>query len=131
MEGEESTVSLTLEQRARAFAIAAHGAIGQKRRYTGEHYSVHPIAVAEIVRSVPHTGVMIAAALLHDAVEDTPATLDEIEALFGPEAAILVDWLTDREEGGNRKERKANSCARWEAAAKTTKLADAPRAIQR
>jgi (p)ppGpp synthase/HD superfamily hydrolase len=103
---KSATVKLELD--AKLFAAAAHGAIGQKRKYTGEDYIVHPIAVAEIVRSVPHTEVMIAAALLHDVVEDTPVTLEE---RFGCEVRELVDWLTDKPEKGNRKERKAKSCA--------------------
>jgi hypothetical protein len=50
-----------LETRALAFARRAHESIGQKRKYSGEPYMVHPVAVAEIVRSVPHTREMIAA----------------------------------------------------------------------
>src|SRR5688572_2066454 len=97
-----------LESRARGFAERAHAAIGQRRKYTGEPYIVHPIAVAELVRSVPHTPEMIAAALLHDVVEDTPVTLAQIEAEFGPVVADLVDWLTDvsRPADGKRQVRK-------------------------
>lgn len=118
-----------LEDRARRFAEAAHGAIGQRRRYTNEPYVVHPIAVAEIVRGVPHTGEMIAAALLHDVVEDTPVTLEEVEAEFGVAVASLVEQLTDvsRPGDGNRARRKAIDRAHAGAgtpAAKTIKLAD-------
>lgn len=111
------------------FARTAHGGIGQKRKYTDEPYIVHPVAVAELVRSVPHTQAMLAAALLHDVVEDTPATLAEIEAAFGPEIGDLVDWLTDvsRPEDGNRATRKHLDLlhtAKAPPAAKTIKLAD-------
>ena len=109
------------------FATAAHG--DQKRKYTGEPYIVHPIAVAEIVETVPHTEAMIAAALLHDVVEDTHVTLDQIEDRFGSEVAELVGWLTDisKVEDGNRRTRKALDRAHSAAApaeAQTIKLAD-------
>ncbi len=62
----------------------------------------------ELVRSVPHTEEMLAAAWLHDTVEDTPTTLGDIESHFGPKVAELVRMLTNvsRAEDGNRFERK-------------------------
>ena len=109
------------------FATKAHG--NQKRKYTGEPYIVHPIAVSEIVQTVPHTDEMVAAALLHDVVEDTPVTIQEIETKFGSKVADLVGWLTDisRPEDGNRKTRKAldrDHSASAPAEAQTIKLAD-------
>ena len=109
------------------FATMAHG--DQKRKYTGEPYIVHPIAVSEIVKTVPHTDEMIAAALLHDVVEDTPVTIQEIETKFGSKVAELVGWLTDtsRPEDGNRKTRKSIDrlhSADAPAEAQTIKLAD-------
>jgi (p)ppGpp synthase/HD superfamily hydrolase len=109
------------------FATAAHG--DQKRKYTNDPYIVHPIAVAEIVKTVPHTDEMIAAALLHDVVEDTPITIDDIKNKFGDKVADLVGWLTDisRPEDGNRKTRKAidrDHSARAPAEAQTIKVAD-------
>lgn len=59
----------------------------QKRKYTGEPYYVHPIEVMTIVKSVDHNESMLIAALLHDTVEDTDATLGEISLLFGQEVA--------------------------------------------
>tara|TARA_X000000950_G_C13628912_1_gene542609 strand:- start:214 stop:708 length:495 start_codon:yes stop_codon:yes gene_type:complete len=109
------------------FATKAHG--DQKRKYTGDPYIVHPIAVAEIVKTVPHTDAMIAAALLHDVVEDTPVTIEQIKDKFGSEVAELVGWLTDisRPENGNRKTRKSldrDHSANAPAEAQTIKLAD-------
>ena len=66
---------MILEKRAKDFATRHHASIGHKRKYTGEDYIVHPTAVVELVRGVPHTAAMICAAWLHDTVEDTNATL--------------------------------------------------------
>lgn len=120
---------LSLELRALEFATAAHASIDQRRKYTGDPYIVHPIAVAKIVRGVQHTPEMIAAAYLHDVVEDTPVSIDEIRAEFGIDVAMLVGWLTDvsTPSHGNRARRKAIDLAHTSAApamAKTIKLAD-------
>ncbi len=119
----------SLEQRALAFARKAHESIGQVRKYTNEPYINHPIAVADIVRSVPHTEDMIAAALLHDVVEDTNFTLDEVRLEFGDEVAVLVEMLTDVScpQDGNRAKRKMLDLMHTALAspeAKTIKLAD-------
>jgi (p)ppGpp synthase/HD superfamily hydrolase len=111
------------------FARDAHAAAGQLRKYTREPYIVHPLAVANLVRSVPHTDAMLAAALLHAVVEDTPVRIEEIEARFGAEIGELVDWLTDvsRPEDGNRAVRKHLDLlhtAKATPEAKTIKLAD-------
>ncbi|MBZ7922032.1 HD domain-containing protein [Ensifer adhaerens] len=116
-----------LERRALEFATRAHG--DQKRKYDGRPYIVHPIAVADIVRTIPHTTEMIAAALLHDTVEDTDATLLDISEAFGPKVATLVAWLTDIATPfhGNRQMRKEldrQHLALAPVAAKTIKLAD-------
>lgn len=114
---------------ARDFAAHYHGIIDQRRKYTNEPYIVHPATVALIVKSVPHTGEMVAAAWLHDVVEDTPATTEEVRGMFGNEIASLVEMLTDvsRPEDGNRVKRKAIDRAHTAKAspeAKTIKLAD-------
>jgi (p)ppGpp synthase/HD superfamily hydrolase len=116
-------------ERARVFATAAHGAVAQLRKYTNEPYIVHPAEVASIVRSVPHTDAMLAAAWLHDVVEDTGVTLETVRTEFGDEVAELVGWLTDvsRPDHGNRAARKAVDrahSAAAPAAAQTVKLAD-------
>lgn len=118
-----------MEAAARAFATTHHAAIGQVRKYTGEPYIHHPRAVVELVRSVSHTEVMLAAAWLHDTVEDTMATLGAIHAAFGSDVARMVEMLTDISipEHGNRAQRKAIDRAHTALAspdAKTVKLAD-------
>jgi (p)ppGpp synthase/HD superfamily hydrolase len=120
---------MTLEERAKAFAKAAHESIDQRRKYTNEPYINHPEAVAELVKTVSHTPEMIAAAWLHDVVEDTPIELSEIEDEFGVQVAELVEMLTDvsRKEDVNRKVRKAmdrEHTALASPQAKTIKLAD-------
>lgn len=112
---------------ANRFAAIAHQ--WQVRKYTGEPYITHPAAVVALVRSIPHTPEMIAAAWLHDVVEDTDATLDDVRAEFGDAVADLVEMLTDvsRPEDGNRTARKALDRAHIAKAvpqAKTIKLAD-------
>src|SRR3546814_17882649 len=69
IDGMSSTQS-PLVSKALAYAAAAHGSIDHVRKYTGEPYIQHPIEVMEIVSSVPHTEYMLAAALLHDTIED-------------------------------------------------------------
>ena len=120
---------MTLVERARVFATAAHAAVGQLRKYTFEPYIVHPREVAGIVESVGGTPEMIAAAWLHDTVEDTGVTIETIREEFGSEVSELVGWLTDvsRPEQGNRAVRKAIDRAHTAAApgaAQTIKLAD-------
>lgn len=118
-----------MEERAKRFAAAAHAGIDHRRKYTGEPYIAHPAAVVELVRGVPHTEAMLAAAWLHDTVEDTPVTIVDIEHEFGAEVADLVESLTDvsRPQDGNRRVRKAidrEHTAQASAEAKTIKLAD-------
>ena len=73
-------------------AVDAHN--GQRRK-SGEPYIFHPISVAKIVaREIGLDATSIAAALLHDVVEDTSTTLDDIEQLFGITVARIVDGLT-------------------------------------
>ena len=92
--------------KALEFAAEAHE--GQKRKYTGEPYINHPIAVCELVKTVDHNEYMLAAALLHDTVEDTATTIDDIKREFGDIVYIFVNWLTDvsKPEDGNRATRK-------------------------
>ncbi len=74
------------------FARQAHNGI---RRHSGEPYIMHPIAVAQIIASEIGLGsTSICAALLHDVVEDTDYTVDDIKNVFGPKIAQIVDGLT-------------------------------------
>ena len=74
-------------------AVAADVHRGQVRA-TGDPYIVHPIAVAEILAGYGMDGSTIAAALLHDTVEDTELTLDDAKERFGAEVALLIDGVT-------------------------------------
>lgn len=118
---------MSLERRAKIFAKRAHE--GQKRKYTGEPYINHPANVVNLVKSVKHTEEMLAAAWLHDTVEDTDVTIMDILDNFGPEVAMLVKFLTDasKPEDGNRSVRKEidrKHIAQAPPEAKTIKLAD-------
>lgn len=99
---------LTIVDKARYFATAAHAAVGQKRKYSDDDYIVHPIRVANLVKQYGGTDAMIAAAYLHDVVEDTDVTMDTITSLFGSVVASLVKDLTDvsKPSDGNREARK-------------------------
>ncbi|GBQ53553.1 HD domain-containing protein [Komagataeibacter sucrofermentans] len=118
-----------LISRTDAFAAAAHASIDQRRKYTGDPYIVHPRRVAQTVKEVGARDEVIAAALLHDVVEDTPVTLDEIRAAFGEDVAALVEMVTDvsRPKDGYRKVRKAmdrDHLTEASAEGQTIKLAD-------
>ncbi|WP_455204100.1 HD domain-containing protein [Kaarinaea lacus] len=118
-----------LIERARDYATRAHQRIDQRRKYSNQPYDVHLQAVAKTVASVCEDAEMIAAAWLHDVVEDTPATLEDVELAFGSSIAQLVQELTDisRPSDGNRAERKAIDRSHMAVAssrAKTVKLAD-------
>lgn len=121
--------NLTLVERAREFSIEAHTRIDHRRKYSHQPYSDHLASVARIVGSVTDNEETIAAAWLHDVVEDTPATLYDIETAFGKEVAVLVENLTDvsKPGDGNRATRKAidqQHIALGSSRAKTVKLAD-------
>jgi (p)ppGpp synthase/HD superfamily hydrolase len=143
----------TIDQLAAKFAQAAHEAINQRRKYSGRPYFEHPARVAAIVRCVTDDQNLIAAAYLHDVVEDVnfdalsrvsatfgvtrtsfpdnirDASLQLVEDLFGRDIALLVEQLSDvsKPEDGNRKARKAIDREHLKNAspgAKTVKLAD-------
>jgi GTP pyrophosphokinase len=80
-----------LLNRAYVYAMKAHG---NQKRASGEAYFNHPLEVAAILTEMKLDDATVAAALLHDTVEDTEATQAEIEEKFGPEIAGLVDGLT-------------------------------------
>ena len=80
-----------LIRRAYKLADAAHK--GQKR-VSGEDYIIHPLAVAKILTDLQIDDITISAAILHDVVEDTTHTLDEMRERFGDEVAMLIDGVT-------------------------------------
>jgi GTP pyrophosphokinase len=80
-----------LLNRAYVYAMKAHG---QQKRASGDPFFAHPLEVAAILTDLRLDDATIVAAVLHDTVEDTSATIDEINDLFGPEIGKLVDGLT-------------------------------------
>jgi len=94
----------------RAYEVAAEAHEGQVRM-SGDPYIVHPVAVASILADLGLDDATIAAALLHDAVEDTAVTLEQVEADFGAEVASMVDGMTklDRVRFENKEAQQAAS----------------------
>src|SRR5436305_11584737 len=78
---------------AKAYQVAFDAHDGQVRR-SGDPYITHPLAVATILAELGLDDVTIAAALLHDAVEDTGISLDDVTREFGPQVAAMVDGVT-------------------------------------
>lgn len=76
-----------------AYEFAAKAHEGQKRS-SGQDYIIHPLAVAFVLLELGMDTDTICSALLHDVVEDTPATLDDLKKLFGQDVALLVDGVT-------------------------------------
>lgn len=105
-----------MKQKARSFAVAAHG----DQMYGDKPYVSHLDTVAELVTAYGEVAVVVA--YLHDTAEDTDATIEEIEATFGPHVAACVSLLTD-EPGHNRKERKAKTYAKLARVSGATELA--------
>lgn len=115
-------------ERAVKFATRAHR--GQVRKYTDQAYIMHPLSVAEIVRTVPnHTEEMLVAAVLHDVIEDCDVDINDICEEFGNVVGMYVSYLTDISvpEDGNRarrKEKDAHHVASGPAEVHTIKVAD-------
>ncbi len=80
-----------LLNRAYVYAMKAHG---EQKRASGDPYFSHPLEVAAILTDLKLDDATIAAALLHDTIEDTPTTRSEIDQLFGPDIGHLVEGLT-------------------------------------
>jgi len=99
---------ISLIRKAWDFCVAHHE--GQTR-LSGEPYIVHPLQVAEVLAEMKLDATAIAAALLHDAVEDTPATSQEIAEKFGDQVAHIVDGVTKIEkiQFANREDRQAEN----------------------
>jgi GTP pyrophosphokinase len=86
-----ATVDRAAVERAFDFACERHA---DQRRYSGDEFITHPVGVAQICAGMRLDTATLCAALLHDTVEDTSASLEEIEAEFGEEIAQLVDGVT-------------------------------------
>ncbi len=99
---------ISLIRKAWDFCVSHHE--GQKR-LSGEPYIVHPLEVAEVLVEMKLDATAIAAALLHDAVEDTPATSQEIAERFGDQVAHIVEGVTKIEkiQFANREDRQAEN----------------------
>ena len=87
---QASGKAYNMEMIQKAYELANNAHNGVCRR-SGEPYICHPLAVARLVLDLGMDSESIAAALLHDVVEDTPTTLDDLKAAFGEEVALLVD----------------------------------------
>jgi len=97
-----------LVRRAYIFSARAHQ--GQTR-LSGESYLIHPLDVAKILAELKLDAATVAAGILHDTIEDTSSTTEEIQSLFGDEVAKLVDGMTklSRIELQSREEREAQN----------------------
>jgi (p)ppGpp synthase/HD superfamily hydrolase len=117
-----------LVSKALTFATKAHE--GQTRKYTVEPYINHPIRVMKTVAAVTDNPQMLAAALLHDVVEDSDVSIIDIEKEFGLGVALLVHQLTSpskqypKMERANRKQIDRYHLATAGAEAHTIKYAD-------
>jgi (p)ppGpp synthase/HD superfamily hydrolase len=101
-----------LIERARSFAIAAHLAVGQKRKYSGDPYWRHPRNVAGLLERAGMPPEVVAAGWLHDTVEDTAITISDLCHHFGVKVGLYVCQVTDvsKPSDGNRAARKAIDC---------------------
>ncbi len=133
--GRLSEVDLTALDRATAFAEAWHD---DQTRPAGEPYIEHLLEVTRVlVEAIGITDVdILRTAVLHDVVEDTGCTLDEVRERFGDRVATLVDWVTKpvRGEGESREQARATYLDRLRSApddAVLVKLADRLSNVQR
>ena len=90
---KENHPSSRLADVERAFEIAKTAHLGQMRK-SGEEYITHPVAVSQILAELGLNDTTIIASLLHDTIEDTPYSLQQLRADFGDEIANLVDGVT-------------------------------------
>ncbi|HED16036.1 MAG TPA: bifunctional (p)ppGpp synthetase/guanosine-3',5'-bis(diphosphate) 3'-pyrophosphohydrolase [Gammaproteobacteria bacterium] len=128
-DADTQEAATNLVDRARIYATKAHQRINHRRKYSNQPYHVHLEAIVKLLQQVTDDAEILAAAWLHDTVEDTPATLDNIEQEFGQNVAELVEDLTDVSlpSDGNRAVRKEidlKHLAQASTRAKTIKLAD-------
>jgi len=113
------------ERVIKAYKYAQEKHVGQIRKFTGLPYFSHPKDVAHIIEDLTKDEDLIIAALLHDTIEDTSATLKEITDLFGEKVSSLVGELTsDKPKEMNRGLYLADKMIKMTSDALTVKLAD-------
>jgi GTP pyrophosphokinase len=108
VQANRPTEDIALVRRAWKFCVEHHA--GQMRA-SGEPYIIHPLGVAEVLAEMRMDSTAISAGLLHDAVEDTPATSEEVAAKFGDQVAHIVEGVTkiDKIQFANREDRQAEN----------------------
>src|SRR6201998_4851572 len=108
VQANRPTEDVSLIRKAWEFCVQHHK--GQMRA-SGEPYIIHPLEVAEVLAEMKMDSTAIAAGLLHDAVEDTPATSEEIGQKFGDQVAHIVEGVTkiDKIQFANREDRQAEN----------------------
>ena len=107
MQGRIPDEDMVRVREAYAFAAEAHK---EQRRKTGEPYIIHPIAVATIVAKELELGANpVIAAFLHDVVEDTDTTIDEIREKFGNDVAFLVNVVTKQKKASSEKSKQVDN----------------------
>jgi GTP pyrophosphokinase len=108
VQANRPTEDVTLIRKAWEFCVKHHA--GQMRA-SGEPYIIHPLEVAEVLAEMKMDASAISAGLLHDSVEDTPATNEEIAAEFGDQVAHIVEGVTkiDKIQFANREDRQAEN----------------------
>ena len=108
VQANRPTEDVSLIRKAWEFCVQHHA--GQMRA-SGEPYIIHPLEVAEVLAEMKMDATAIAAGLLHDSVEDTPATNEEIAAGFGDQVAHIVEGVTkiDKIQFANREDRQAEN----------------------
>ena len=114
-----------LLDRAIVFAVRAHG--GTERRGKGFPYIVHPMEAVEIVATMTNDPELLAAAVLHDTVEDTDVTVEQLRAEFGERVASLVAVESDephehRDSIDNWRDRKQTAIDRIAAGSRDAKI---------
>jgi hypothetical protein len=94
---------------ALAFAVKAHGDVGQARKGTSFPYVIHPIRVAEILYTLGLDEEVVIAGLLHDTTEDAGVTLVQLETQFGPRVRMAVEGASEPDKKADWKERKEHT----------------------
>lgn len=113
-------VDITLFEKALVFAAKAHD--GQYRKGTDIPYITHPVALATMLMTMDCPDAVIIAALLHDVIEDTPTTAEEIEAEFGAEIAELVQAVSEPDRDAPWEARKQHTIDKLRHAPLSVKL---------